>query len=420
MAMLESCHLQREDMVSILQECTERLWHFLDAIEDDGSWKEGPGYWNYGISTAFPFMDALKRLTHGRVNLFDHPKLKITVEFPINCYLPPDRVVNFGDCGKHFPGGMVYRRLAQEYKHHTASYFDLLTTGRKPSLQLSELLREVSDVRPRLPDPPHPSKYFPDSGWCIMRSSWADQNAHVLALKIGTTVDPHGHADVGNYIIHTHGKTVIRELGIGRYGDPGEWVFKDTHGHNLPLFDGKGQPRDQRLLGIVEQTEFTETYDYLRARIAPAYHLEKLKSFVRHYMYWRPDLFVVVDEIDVAEPMQMESRIHFAGECTLDGRTASISNDTALVNVRLLSPESAMLAQDLHTDLKPGHSDMESLEVHYLKLGLTLEAGQVTLAVAFVCGRSAEGIELRREDAELAVSWGGRSLAVNVPFSVSG
>ena len=125
----------------------------------------------------FPFSDALRRLTRGQINLYDHPKLENTVDFPINCFLPPDRVVNFADCGKHFPEGMAFRKFALEYDNRAAAYFDRLTTERRPSIKLAELLWDASGTVPELPAPPHPSAYFPDAGWCVMRGSWEDPDA---------------------------------------------------------------------------------------------------------------------------------------------------------------------------------------------------------------------------------------------------
>ncbi|MDA0748736.1 MAG: heparinase II/III family protein [bacterium] len=400
----------RDKMLDIIQECAHHLTKFFDGIENDGSWKEGPGYWSYGVSTSMPFCDTLKRITGGAVDLFAHPKLKSTVDFPINCFLPPDRVTNFADCGKLFPGGMAYRKFAIEHNHRAAAYFDQLTTQRRPSLKLSELFWDASHVEPTLPDPPHPSAYFPEAGWCMMRSSWQDPNATILALKIGATVEPHGHADVGNYIIHTHGKTIIRELGIGRYGDPGEAIFKDTDGHNLPLFNGQGQPRSKRLLGHVETSEFTNTHDYLRAQLAPAYGLDILTSFVRHYLYLRPDLFLIVDEIELTQTTQMESRIHFAGTCTLDGRTAAITNGEANVHLNLLLPEEMTFLQDKHTNLKPGHADPESLEVDYLKIDTNLPPGRTVVAVTISVGKPTGDLALTIEPHGLSVTHVGQTL----------
>ena len=407
LAMLDAGHFHlrtkirpREAMLGVIRECIERITKFYDAIQNDGSWKEGPGYWNYGIVTSFPFSDALRRLTGGRISLYDHPKLRNTVEFPINCYLPPDRVVNFADCGKHFPDGMAFRKFALEYDNGAAAYFDRITTDRRPSTRLAELFWDASDTVPELPDPHHPSAYFPDAGWCVMRGSWKDQDAPVLALKIGATVEPHGHADVGNYIIHAGQRTVVRELGIGRYGDPGEWIFKATDGHNLPLFDGQGQPGERRLVGTVEKTEFTSNHDYLRASIAPAYGIDRLTVFVRHFLYLRPALFVVIDEIEVTDVTQMESRIHFSGSAETAGPSATLADGNTVVNVRLLTPSDAVFLKGRHVDLKPGHADAESLEIEYLKIDTELKPGPVRFAVAF-------GIECDPSDVVLVTGSGG-------------
>ena len=420
LALLDAKHVHlrtgihpREAMLGVVRECVERVTKFYDAIQNDGSWKEGPGYWNYGISTSFPFSDALRRLTRGQVNLYDHPKLENTVDFPINCFLPPDRVVNFADCGKHFPEGMAFRKFAMEFDHRAAAFFDRLATDRRPSIKLAELLWDASGTVSELPAPPHPSAYFPDAGWCVMRGSWEDPDAPVLALKIGATVEPHGHADVGNYIIHAGQRTVVRELGIGRYGDPGEWIFKSTHGHNLPLFDGQGQPDERRLVGTVEKVEFTGAHDYLRASIAPAYGIDKLPVFVRHYVFLRPALFIVVDEIEVTDTTRMESRIHYSGKAQVSGSSALIAAADSVVNARLLTPSDAVFATGRHRDLKPGHGDAESLEVGYLKMETELKPGRARFAVAFGIGCDTADVALRHADGRITVSTPNHALSVD-------
>ena len=325
-------------------------------------------------------------------------------------------MVNFADCGKHFPGGMAFRKFAREYGNGAAAYFDQLTSDRRPSIKLAELFWDASDTVPELPAPPHPSAYFPDAGWCVMRGSWQDPDAPVMALKIGATVEPHGHADVGNYIIHAGRKTAVRELGIGRYGDPGEWIFKSTHGHNLPLFDGHGQPGDRRLVGTVEEVEFTGTYDYLRASIASAYGIDKLAVYVRHYLYLRPDLFVVIDEIGVTEATGMESRIHFAGTANATGSSATIIVGNTVVNARLLTPLDTVFSKGKHQDLKPGHADAESLEVEYLKVDTVLQPGRVRFAVAFGIDCDTADVALRPEDGRITVSRNTQTLSVDTAF----
>ena len=419
LAMLDAGHFHlrtkirpRDAMLGVIRECIERITKFYDAIQNDGSWKEGPGYWNYGIVTSFPFSDALRRLTGGGISLYDHPKLRNTVEFPINCFLPPDRVVNFADCGKHFPAGMAFRKFAQEYDNRAAAYFDRLTTGRRPSTRLAELFWDASNTVPELPDPHHPSAYFPDAGWCVMRGSWRDPDAPVMALKIGATVEPHGHADVGNYIIHAGQRTVVRELGIGRYGDPGEWIFKSTHGHNLPLFDGQGQPGERRLVGTVEKTEFTGAHDYLSASIAPAYGIDGLTVFVRHFIYFRPELFVVIDEIEVTDPVRMESRIHLSGTPEITGASATLVNGNAVVNARLLTPPDAVFLADRHENLKPGHADAESLEIAYLKIDTVLRPGPVRFAVAFGIDYDPSDVVLETDNGGITISRQHQTLSI--------
>ena len=59
-------------LVDVITESHNRIGRMYDEIGEGGGWQEGVGYWNYAISTTTYFADALKRLTDGEVNLFEH------------------------------------------------------------------------------------------------------------------------------------------------------------------------------------------------------------------------------------------------------------------------------------------------------------------------------------------------------------
>ncbi|HTY38946.1 MAG TPA: DUF4962 domain-containing protein, partial [Bacteroidota bacterium] len=48
----------------------------LDQIGEDGGWQEGRGYYSYMMWVSIRYMDALKRMSGGAYNMFDHPRIK--------------------------------------------------------------------------------------------------------------------------------------------------------------------------------------------------------------------------------------------------------------------------------------------------------------------------------------------------------
>jgi hypothetical protein len=220
-----------------------------------------------------------------------------------------------------------------------------------------------------------------------MRSDWKDEDASVLALKIGSTCDPHGHADVGNFIIHTHGETAVCELGIGRYGDPRSAHFIESIGHNVPLFDGQTQRRDQPRPGRVEQVRLGREQDYVCAEIAPAYDLAHLTSFRRHFLFLRPDVFVVLDEYQVSRPVEIDWRVHYQGEMAIERQTAIVRKGQAQVLVRILSPAQGEFLRDEHKNLAymefRKNVPTSSPYLRFLHRG---EQGRARIVAAFVCG----------------------------------
>jgi len=92
----------------------------LDELGPDGGWQEGRGYWSYGLGHSMWFMDAVKRASSGKYNLFKHARLKDNpADYPL--YTLP---ANFGD-GRNGPVGSSYfiNKLAAETGDPTAAWY---------------------------------------------------------------------------------------------------------------------------------------------------------------------------------------------------------------------------------------------------------------------------------------------------------
>ena len=237
---------------------------FAGQIDPDGGWQEGGGYWFYGTHTSVYFAEAMKRLTGGKYNLFEHPRLKNnTVNFPVYCFLPPKKTVDFEDSG----GGIIgkshfYNKLATETGSREASWY------RKTMFGAGDDPFDIVWPRSTVPaEPPkRPSIHFRGIDWVIMRSDFADPAKVVVAAKAGQNDDPHhGHLDIGHFILQWNGQGFIAESGHSAYDEKFfdearyEYPQASSVGHNVIFVNGE-KLESPRLTGhripFMEATKF--------------------------------------------------------------------------------------------------------------------------------------------------------------------
>ena len=81
-----------------------------------------------------------------------------------------------------------------------------------------------------------------------MRTSW-EKDATMLAVKSGHTWN-HSHADANSFIVFHKGVDIIKDGGNCWYPNPAyRNYFFQSQAHNVVLFNGEGQPREQQYSG---------------------------------------------------------------------------------------------------------------------------------------------------------------------------
>ncbi len=138
--------------------------------------------------------------------------------------------------------------------------------------------------------------------------------------------------------------------------DDGYIDLKLTSTHNTILVNGRGQlgggeawynPSDRdricadgRMSAII-RAESNPVYDYV---IGDAYNIYPddlgLQKFLRHVIYLKPDLFIIVDELETAAPSNFDWLLHVTGSLqkTGDDAFAAVKSDVTL-NVEVVRPE---------------------------------------------------------------------------------
>ena len=155
------------------------------------------------------FAVALKNLTGGRVNMFDNPLLRTTIQFPLYTFVAPVGSVPFADSRallqardahltymSYSQGNYaLYNKLAEELNSPQAKWlaelFRPFDSRRRPlDFDLYSIIWPEAEIEPSLPDSSKMSMHFRTIDWVIMRASWEDENVPILAAKGGIHDDP--------------------------------------------------------------------------------------------------------------------------------------------------------------------------------------------------------------------------------------
>lgn len=332
-----------DKFIECLREAIKGVTVVFDRIGVDGGYDEGVGYWSLGIGEGVKFVEALKRVSKGKVNLYEHPKLKITGYFALYLYTPDNNCFNFSDCDYRPPSSWLIAKLASEYRDPYLQWLAWKLRSENPYY----LIFYDESLKYKEPDlPPH--RLFRDIGVVVSRSDWSDE-ASFLGFKTGRTVANHSHLDINSFVFYAFGKRLIKDLGYWPYTpnkglgffDVKErrWYYEanSTLGHNTLLVDGVGQVYGSENYGSILKAKFTGAIDLLIGDGRRAY-AGMLKKFNRWIIFIKPRTLILVDEVESNKPRKFELLFHPDGKLQEDDQGLTIVNEPVALKVLFLRP----------------------------------------------------------------------------------
>jgi len=245
-----------QTLVQALGQALEGLDAYLETgFEADGGSIEGPSYWNYGMLYTVALAELLRERTAGQLDLLARPRFKEIARYPLGMALAPGTYINFGDAVEQMaiePG--IAQRLAER-----TGVVDLRSLIVAPeqlegrganTAKLAITLRNLAwwdgESRP-FPDSARRDFYLPDCGVIKLNGKTREGVPVVLAAKAGHNDGHHSHADVGSFVIHTGGESLLCDPGRGLYSREYfrqgryENIFCSSTGHSVPAIGGKLQ-----------------------------------------------------------------------------------------------------------------------------------------------------------------------------------
>ena len=318
------------------------------SFDEAGGMYESLNYANFGIQEALQFRLAWKNMNPGKPQP-EIPELKRVPDYFMQVCYPRTGILynlNFGDSHLNITAesslmllyalgikndDMLWYMNQVEQGQHRDGYF----INRPMGFLYTPDLRKA----PALPETKK-SQLFADFGWATMRTSW-EKDATMLAVKCGHTWN-HSHADANSFILFHKGVDIIKDGGHCWYPNPAyRNYFFQSQAHNVVLFNGKGQPREQQyhgstLRGYLHYLMDAGDVKYVLANGTGPYSDNFSRNF-RHFL-WMDNVIYLIDDLKTHDIGQFEWLWHPGGEAKKQGIDLNITNENSSVVVRPLYP----------------------------------------------------------------------------------
>lgn len=275
----------QERLARILASGLESLQRFLAGFGTRGGTSEGVSYWQFGFGHYALIGHMLEERTEGKIDLFADPKVKEIALFPLRCEMSPGRYTTFSDASSG-PLSVSWLPYFLAERLHLPSLRALADRnpfpdrrGRSGDLTYAPLGWVEFPPRPPSVQPYHQElrHFFPDLQWLICRADPDDPEGFVLAAKAGHNAEMHNHNDVGSFVVHLNGESILTDPGAGvytkQYFSRQRYNFFATssRGHPVPVVNGQYQRSGADARGVILDRAESDAVDTLVMDLTAAY-----------------------------------------------------------------------------------------------------------------------------------------------------
>ncbi len=335
----------------------------------DGTYPEGPGYWNYGTLFNVVLIELLQTALGTDGGLAQREGFLRTGDFILQMTGPTRLWFPFSDCGRQAGSSMAMFWFAARTQRPELLWFE--------NPLLDGKLMALREQRGNW----SPSRLFPlvfvwaapgaeraepsDLHWlgrgpnplAVHRTSWSDPKAVYLAIKAGSPGASHGHMDVGSFVLDADGVRWALDLGSQDYNAmeqrglniwdnrPGSdrWrIFRyHNRAHNTLMVDGMEQVVQSYAPIVVSSggAGIGETTVDLSAT-----YRGQLGGAVRRFRLQADRRVVIEDRLrGGATNHVVRWALVTPGRARLEGRRAWLEADGQRLRVEVASPTNAVL-----------------------------------------------------------------------------
>jgi hypothetical protein len=280
----------RERLAGMIDRVMRAMECSLDGFGADGGCPEGIHYWVYGFGFFTYFSETLLAFTAGKINLLQSERVKQIAAFPQLVSLGGERYINFSDVPERAIiqpglGSRMAALLEQPIPGLKPPQFHADHAFRWGHIARDLLWTEAS----ALEQPVSEGKFYLDNlAWIVDRRVWNGLTV-AFAAKGGHNDEPHNHNDLGHFIIHLGGDSLLADLGAGMYtrqyfGERRyELVHTGSQGHSVPLIHGRVQREGANHLASSIHHELRTDSLTFALDLTRAYDDSTLEAFTRTF-----------------------------------------------------------------------------------------------------------------------------------------
>jgi hypothetical protein len=166
---------------------------------------------------------------------------------------------------------------------------------------------------------------MPDSGFCVMRSGWEDDDLYCVftcgELGVMDQSCVHGNADALSVDVSGFGETLLIDPGRYIYEGPWRVWFKSTPAHNSITVDDQDSSEladewmfKTKARSTLHAWSSTEKYDYVDGSHDGFERLDDPVTHRRRILFVKPRFWLVVDDLTARGQHQYEQYWHFGPE----------------------------------------------------------------------------------------------------------
>ncbi|RAV01969.1 heparinase II/III family protein [Paenibacillus sp. YN15] len=281
----------REHLAELLGRLLDALSSYLAGFEEDGGCPEGLSYWIFGFGYYTYFADMLERYTLGRIRLMDGAKLRRIAEFPMAVMLSDGHFVNYSDSSgrTQLHTGLV-SRLIERYGLSVPYMKGITSFHQDPCYRYAYVSRNLLWSSPALMGRP-----ASEGEWELEQLQWVVSRHRrkgamvAFSAKGGHNGEPHNHNDVGHFIIHAEGESLLSDLGSGAYckeyfgGKRYTFPEPSGRGHSVPVIEGMEQQAGRECGALVLEKDISPGRVRLALDATAAYPVASLQRYIRRF-----------------------------------------------------------------------------------------------------------------------------------------
>ncbi|MBI5931551.1 MAG: heparinase II/III family protein [Chloroflexi bacterium] len=299
--------------------------YIATGFEADGGSIEGVGYWNYGLMFYVTVAELLRELTKGELDLLAADRMKDIAYYPVGMALQPPQYLNFGDTPEtvNIAAGIAQKLAERTGVHELRALVGSLPKPDEQSYSVAKLpimLRQLVWWDGQAYDPPALRDYYLPTVGVVKMVGKAAAQPVVLAVTVGHNDGHHSHVDVGSFVYHINGESLIPDAGRGKYSKAYfrqtryDNIFTNAYSHNIPRISGKMQQPgrefggERRFYGTIVDHGEDDGWKFVTLDFHTAYDLPEL-TLARRTVSLDPKTGVAIiqDQFEfAADPLPIE------------------------------------------------------------------------------------------------------------------